>query len=119
MTPQAYIAGAAALILAGGGFLAGWKGNNWKRDSQELAVIEATAKGAEAAKVAVVDAIKDLRPIYRTIQGKVERETITVPVYRDCVHTDATWRLLSDAYEALGTGPFPDRDSLPAASPAE
>jgi hypothetical protein len=97
-------------------FATGWKVANWRRDSMELAVMDAAEKASAASRDAIVSAVQELRPKYVTINRKVEHETRIEPRYlsADCEHTDAVWLQISAAYEALGYPPL-DRTGVPAA----
>ena len=88
MIPQAYLAGACALVLASGGLWTGWQAANWRRDSQALAIEKAAQKAGESATAAAVEAIKTIRVKNVTIRQATETLTREVPVYRDgtCVH---------------------------------
>ncbi len=96
--------GIAAVVIAGGAFTAGWKVNNWRHDSQKLAIQEAAMEAGKAATDASVAAIKTLTPKFTTIRQETIRETRVEPRYLDpgCNHTDAVWLRLQAAYEAAG-----------------
>lgn len=115
MIPNAYLAGAAAVILGAGGLTTGWKAANWHRDSQQLAIERAAQKAGESATAAAVEAIKGIQPKYTTINRAVEREITTNTVYGDCRHTDASWVQIRAAYEAAG-GDWGDAGIVPDAS---
>jgi hypothetical protein len=101
--PQAYLAGAAALSLAAGGLVTGWKAANWRRDSQALAIEQAAKKAGESATQAAVTAIKGIEVKYVTIRQNAETVTREVPVYRDgtCNHDPR----MRDAINAALAGP--------------
>lgn len=107
---------AVPVLVLGLTFATGWNVANWRRDSLELAVVEAAEKGAVASRAAIVSAVQELRPKYTTINREVQRETRIEPRYlsADCEHTDAVWVQISAAYEALGYPPL-DRAGVPAA----
>lgn len=81
-----YVVGGAVLVLAVGGFTGGWKANDWRRDSQLLAIEKAAQKAGEAATGAAVTAIQGIQVKYVTIKQNAETVTREVPVYRDCIH---------------------------------
>jgi hypothetical protein len=107
---------AAPVLVLALTFATGWNVANWRRDSLELAVVEAAEKGAVASRAAIVDAVKELQPKFVTINRTVERETRVEPRYLDsaCSHTDDVWLQISAAYETLGYPPL-DRAGVPAA----
>lgn len=107
---------AVPVLVLGLTFATGFKVANWRRDSMELAVVEAAEKGAVASRAAIVDAVQELQPKFVTINRTVERETRVEPRYLDsaCSHTDGVWLQISAAYEALGYPPL-DRAGVPAA----
>lgn len=108
---QAYVAGAAALILTAGAATAGWKAANWRNDSQALAVEKATQKASDAATTAAVTAIKGIEVKYVTIRQNAETVTREVPVYRDgtCNHDPR----MRDAINSALSGPDGGGTGLP------
>ena len=107
------------LLLAVVAFGVGWKVNSWRHDSLQLAIAQAAEKAGEAATTGAVAAIKKQRPVFTTIQGKVERETRVETRYADCRHSDTAWGLLGDAYTAAGGEPFSGGTGVPATAPAK
>lgn len=97
-------------------FATGWNVANWRRDSMELVVARAAEASGAASRSSIVSAVQKLRPVYTTINRKVEHETRIEPRYlsADCEHTDAVWVQISAAYEALGYPPL-DRTGVPPA----
>jgi hypothetical protein len=99
-------------------FATGFKVANWRRDSMELVVAQAAEASGAASRSSIVSVVQKLRPVYTTINRKVEHETRIEPRYHsaECEHTDAVWLQISAAYEALGYPPL-DRAGVPE-SPA-
>jgi hypothetical protein len=117
MNPLLIRAAVAAAVVAVA-FGTGWKVNDWRRDSLDLAVVEAAEKGAQASREASIAAIQGLGKVYVPIKGGVEREIRTEIRYRDCVHTDSAWGLLDKAYQAAGGEPFFGGTGLSDAAPS-
>ena len=115
MTP--YAPALVAVLIAGTSFAAGWRTNGWRIKAEAASVEQAAQLAGQAATDAAVKAIKEIRPVYQTINRQVERETRIEPRYLDpgCSHTDAAWGLLDSAYQAAGGEPFGDRAGLPDA----
>jgi hypothetical protein len=118
--PSWAIAGLAAVIIAVGGFSAGWRVNGWRIDAAQKKADDVEQRATAAATTAAVDAIKNLRPQFTTINKGVERETRTEVRYTgpDCSHTPTAWGLLDSAYQAAGGQPFAGRTSLPTPATA-
>jgi hypothetical protein len=114
VNPWLVVGGAAALF--GGGLATGWRANGWRHDSQQLVIERAAQAAGEKAATAAATAIGGLRPQFTTINKGIERETIYEPVYRDCQHSDATWGLLDQAYQAAGGQPLSDPARVPDAT---
>ncbi len=93
-----YLIGGASLFLFAGGATLGWKVNNWRHDSLELAV----QKGAEAATLASVDAIKDIRIQRVTVRQELEREIRLQPVPAVCDLSDGLFDTLNKAITGEG-----------------
>jgi hypothetical protein len=91
------IAGAAAVFLATG-FTAGWKVNSWRHDSQELAI----QKAGEAATLAAVEAIKDIRIQRVTVRQELEREIRLQPVPAICDLSDGLFNAVNQAITGEG-----------------
>jgi hypothetical protein len=115
-----YIVGVSALVLFSGGLTTGWKINGWRHDSQRLAIEQAAAKAGEAATMAAAEAIKQLRPVFTTINRPLEKEIRGEVRYisSDCSLTPPVWSLLDRAYQAAGGQPFTSGTGLPDAGTA-
>lgn len=87
-----------ALIVAAA-FFGGWQVNQWRNDAGDLKAVEAAEKGAAAATVAAVDAIKGIEIKYVTIKQQGETVTREVPVYRECMHDPRGMQLVNEALE--------------------
>lgn len=111
MIPHLYLAGAVASATLAGGFAAGWKVNEWRNDSQALAIEQAAQKASESATAAAVAAIKGIEVKYVTIRQNAETITREVPVYRDgtCNHDP---RMRDTINQAL-SGPNGSTTGLP------
>lgn len=109
----------APVLAALAAFTAGWLVHGWKSDSEALALERGARAGAEAAGDRITAALAKVRPVYTTINRRVEHETRIEPRYTDpgCFHSDAVWLQISAAYEALGY-PALDRGGLPEAPAA-
>lgn len=107
---QLVLAAAAAAVIGGGAFTAGWKVNNWRHDAQELAI----QKAGEAATTAAVAAIKDIRIQRVTVRQELEREIRLQPVPGECDLSDGLFDTLNKAITGKGV----DRTGLPRADAA-
>lgn len=105
----------AGAVLAALGFASGWQVNGWRLQAESAKVEQAAERAGKAATDAAVAAIKEIRPIYQTINKAVERETRIEPRYVDagCSHTDGAWGVLDAAYQAAGGAPLGDRTGMP------
>lgn len=91
------ILGAALVAALGGSYVKG-RSDGRALEISERATLEEVARVArEEASTAAAQAIASIKVNHTTIRGKVEREVIERPVYRDCVHPDSTFRMLNDA----------------------
>lgn len=110
MIPLPYLLGGAllsVLLALGGGY---WMGRQDGRalEAGEQDRASAAVREAQAAMVqAAADSIAkiEVKNVYKTQQ--LEKQTVEVPVYRDCVHSPDAFRLLNDALagpDAAGPG---------------
>jgi hypothetical protein len=101
--------------LSAGAFLTGFKVNDWRRDSVELAVMLAAEKAGEKSRNAAVTAIEGIEVRNVTIRQRAETVIREVPVYRECRHDG---RVFDDINQALAE-PGSDPPRVPAAGPAD
>ena len=98
MTPYVYLGGtllfAAALV---GSYGVGRGDGRMLQRAEQQKAAEIVALARAELTAAAVDAISqiEVKNVYKT--QRLERETVEVPVYRDCVHSDDAFRLLNDA----------------------
>lgn len=87
--------GAVLTILAAftGGVATGKSWQEGQAAKEEVLI----QKAAEAAQLAAAEEISKIEVRNVTIKQKIERETLEVPVYRDCSHTDAGLRVVNEA----------------------
>lgn len=102
----------AALVVAGLlvalGFRLGIKAKQAEWDAATVAAKEAADKALTAAAQAI--ASRDVK--HTTITQKVIRETVEKPVYRDCVHDDASLRDINAALSvSADPGELPASDA--------
>jgi uncharacterized protein HemX len=113
MNPYLVIAALIAVLAAGaGGFTLGV-------DHQKAAEIdkrEVVAEAVDAANSVWAAKVSDLKPIYTTIQAKVQHEIETNTVYRDCKLSPDGLQLANQALG--GGGSAPGGGQLPQADPA-
>lgn len=115
LNPYLIIVILVGILAAGGG---GFKLGSDHEKAAQIDKQELVAEAVDAASAAAAVSIAQLRPIYTTIQGKVQHEIETNTVYRDC-------KLSSDglllANQALNGGSQPaaaDGSKLPKTDPA-
>jgi hypothetical protein len=68
-------------------------------EASQAKVEKAIQDTQEKARLGTAEAIAAIHVNQVTIQGKVEHEIETHTVYRDCVHTPDSLRLINDALE--------------------
>lgn len=115
-----YIAIALLLVFSGSNWFSYSKGREHATDHirAELADKAALTKEAQdAALMAAAAQISKLDIKNTTIRAKTEVITREVPVYRDCLHDDRTFRLLNDALSPAGAKSS-GGGQLPATDPA-
>ena len=100
----------AALVMAIGVFGSGVAtGVRWESGKQAISE-QHIAQAVDAANRASAEAIANLKPVYTTIQSKLEKQIETHTVYRDC-HLDPIGLQLLDTALAggkpLGAGKLP------------
>lgn len=108
------IAAAGAVLIATGAFVTGWRVNNWRHDSQALAMKQAAEAAATAATDAAVKAISKIRVQNTTIRQELEREIRFAPATAEC---DIS-RGVFDAINKALTEPARRGAGLPATDPA-
>lgn len=110
---------AAVLTVGAAGGTGYWKGQQHAtarieakllREAEKTRIDQAEALRAAAERIVALD-IKNT-----TIRAKTEVITREVPVYRDCVHDDRTFRLLNDALSPAAG--LPDQSEVPGADAA-
>lgn len=109
MAIRLYLLIAALLFTAG--FAGGWKADSVWHDAQRMA----EARGEQRALDASAKAIAKLDVKQVTIRQEVQTRVIEKPVYRDCRHDPAAYRLLNsaltDAPISAGSGVVPAADA--------
>jgi hypothetical protein len=91
-----------ALVLALT-FATGFKVANWRRDSLELAVVEAAERAATASRASAVKAIGEIEVRNVTIRQRAETITREVPVYTQCVHDPRGLQAVNSALAPPGS----------------
>lgn len=84
-------------------FATGFKVANWRRDSLELAVVEAAEKASVASRQAAVSAIKGIDIQRVTIRQEVEREIHYAPVGAECDLSDGLYNAINKALAPPGS----------------
>lgn len=108
-----YVIGGAALVLAIGGFSAGWRVNGWRHDSEALIIERAAAAAGQAATDGAVAAIGEIRIQNKTIRQELEREIVMQPVSAECDLSDGLFGTLNKAI----TGQVGGEAGVPRANP--
>jgi Tfp pilus assembly protein PilO len=96
-------------------FATGWNVANWRRDSLELAVVEAADRAATASRASAVKAIGEIEVRNVTIRQRAETVVREVPVYTECRHDPRGLQTVNSALAEPGS----DRGIVPAADPAD
>lgn len=111
MNPYALLTtGVLALCLFGGGIATGvrWEDGKHAINQQHI------AQAVDAANRTSAEAIANLKPVYTTIQNKLEKQIETNTVYRDCRLDPIGLQLLDTSLtggKSLGSGKLPTIDS--------
>lgn len=111
MNPYALLTtGVLALCLFCGGVVTGvrWQDGKHALNQQHI------AQAVDAANRASAEAIANLKPVYTTIQSKLEKQIETHTVYRDCRLDPIGLQLLDTA---LTGGKPPGGGKLPTIDP--
>lgn len=112
------IVAACALAALIGSYAFGRHDGRSMEIASQVKAEEFAKKVEEASLRGAATAISQIKVNHVTIKGRVEREVRVEPRYLECVHTDATLRLLNDALENKTAGPLPAADrELPEVGP--
>lgn len=108
--------GAVIVGALGGSYVKGRSDGRAIEYAERMELEEVARISREAGLQAAAEAIAKQKVVHTTIRGRVEREVIEKPVYRDCTHPDATLRLLNDALanrapEPTSSGELPGTDA--------
>ncbi len=98
MTPYLYLGGALLSVIALiSSYAVGRHDGRQLQQAKQEEAAEIVALARDELTAAAVEAISqiEVKNVYKT--QRLERETVEVPVYRDCKHSDDAFRLLNDA----------------------
>jgi hypothetical protein len=96
-------------------FATGWNVANWRRDSMELAVMDAAEKAASASRASAVKAIGEIEVRNVTIRQRAETVVREVPVYTECRHDARGLQAVNSALAPPGS----DSGSVPSVDAAD
>jgi hypothetical protein len=122
MIPLPYLLGGAllsVLLALGGGYWLGRSdGRALEAGEQDRATAAVVAAQAAMVQVAAESIAKiEVRNVHTT--QKLEKETVEVPVYRDCRHSPDALGLLNDALSGPEAGFGTGDGRVPDAGPAD
>lgn len=86
-------------------FGTGWNVANWRRDSMELAVVEAADRASAASRASAVKAIGKIEVRNVVIRQQAETITREVALYRECVHDPRGLQAVNAALAEPGSDP--------------
>jgi len=116
LSPNIWVAILGVALIAGGSYVWGRSDGRALEYAERMKFEEVARISREAGLQAAAEAIAKQKVVHTTIRGRVEREVIERPVYRDCTHDERTLRLLNDALanrtpEPAGRIELPGADS--------